>query len=79
MKCPACGNPNTKVVDSVKTYTRNADKKQYIINRITQALRLSSPRELARQGGVGRRRYCKDGCQIYFITHEKMLQIMRRK
>jgi len=77
MKCPVCGSPNNKVVDSVKTYALNAPKKEYILNRIVSSLRLKDAGELARMGGVARRRHCQCGC--YFITHEKMVQIQRRK
>jgi transcriptional regulator NrdR family protein len=78
MKCPTCGSPDNKVIDSVKTYALNAPKKEYLLNRIVRALRLSGIGELARMGGVARRRRCRN-CGCHFITHEKMVQIQRRK
>ena len=78
MKCPVCGSPKNKVVDSIKTYTHEVGKKGYILNRLVRALRLKDVGELAGKGGIGRRRYCSH-CNTYFITHETMVQIMRAK
>jgi transcriptional regulator NrdR family protein len=78
MKCPVCGSSNNKVIDSIKTYTRKVGKKGYILNRLVRALRLDGVNDLARQGGVGRRRHCEH-CDTYFITHETLAQIMRTK
>jgi transcriptional regulator NrdR family protein len=78
MKCPVCGSSDNNVVDSVKTYTRRIGKKGYLLNRLVRALRLKDVGELARQGGVARRRHCQH-CNCLFITHETMAQIMRTK
>lgn len=78
MKCPVCGSSKNRVIDSVKTYTRKAGKKRYILNRLVSALRMQDTGELARRGGVGRRRHCTH-CDCYFITHEEIAQIMRTK
>lgn len=78
MKCPVCGSPKNKVVDSIKTYTRDAGKKSYILGRLVRALRMKDVGELASKGGVGRRRHCQH-CNAYFITHETMVQIMRAR
>ena len=78
MKCPVCGSSKNKVIDSVKTYTRDAGKKGYLLNRLVNALRMKDVGELARKGGVGRRRHCQH-CDSYFITHETLAQIMRRR
>jgi len=78
MKCPVCGSASNKVVDSIRTYVRDAGKKNYILSRMVRALRMKDVGELAKQGGVGRRRHCQH-CNTYFITHETMVQIMRSK
>ena len=76
MKCPVCGSSDTKVVDTVKTYTRNVGKKEYLLKRTATGMRLKDLGELARQGGVARRRHCNN-CHGDFITHEGTVQIMR--
>tara|TARA_R100000388_G_C7195060_1_gene135493 strand:+ start:251 stop:490 length:240 start_codon:yes stop_codon:yes gene_type:complete len=78
MKCPVCGSSKNKVVDTVKTYIRDAKKKGYILTRLVRALRMKDTGELAREGGVGRHRHCQH-CNTHFITHETMAQIMRAK
>jgi transcriptional regulator NrdR family protein len=78
MRCPVCGSSKNKVVDSVKTYTRSAGKKGYILSRLVTSLRMTDTGELARKGGVGRRRQCEH-CSSSFITHEEVAQIMRTK
>ena len=78
MKCPVCGSSKNRVIDSIKTYVPDAGKKGYILARIVRGMRMKDVGELARQGGVGRRRHCQH-CNAYFITHESMVQIMRAR